>query len=292
VDGIEENEATLTFAGPRTGVASWLAGPAASGSAEYASPDALAVISAATRTPEQVFHELLGLLSRFDAKTVDRLRAMESETGVNVSAELAASLGTDFTISVETPTLPVPGWIAAIEVYRPEAVDAALERLVESYNRRVPASEDNRKLVATQESVDGRVWKSIGLGMPGFGFTWTYDRGYLVAGADRGVVSRAISTRASGLTLIRSDAFRSRLPGLTGLHPSAFAWFHLEEAAKAAGEFAKNPALKAYQGLRAPSLIAINGETERIRAASRTRITSLVLDALMTKGPGRGTMNP
>jgi hypothetical protein len=50
--------------------------------------------------------------------------------------------------------------------------------------------------------------------------------------------------------------------------------------------------LKAYQGLRAPSLIAINGETERIRAASRTRITSLVLDALMTKGPGRGTMNP
>ena len=34
---MEENEATLLFAGPRTGVASWLAGPGSAGSAEYAS---------------------------------------------------------------------------------------------------------------------------------------------------------------------------------------------------------------------------------------------------------------
>ena len=42
-----------------------------------------------------------------------------------------------------------------------------------------------------------------------------------------------------------------------------------------------NPALKAFANDREPILLVINGETERIRAASRTRLTSLVLDGLL-----------
>ena len=36
---------------------------------------------------------------------------------------------------IETPTLPIPGWIAAAEVYRQSSLDESLRRFVEAFNR-------------------------------------------------------------------------------------------------------------------------------------------------------------
>jgi hypothetical protein len=48
-----------------------------------------------------------------------------------------------------------------------------------------------------------------------------------------------------------------------------------------------NPAIQKMAADRDPVLVVLNGETERIRVASRTRITSLLLD-MMTTGSALG----
>jgi hypothetical protein len=45
-------------------------------------------------------------------------------------------------------------------------------------------------------------------------------------------------------------------------------------------------------GSRDPVLIVVDGETERIHAASRTRLTSLILDLMLIHGAGPQNTNP
>mgnify|MGYP000417147855 CR=1 FL=1 len=275
VQGMEENEATVLFSGPRTGVASWLAAPGSSGSAEYASADAIAVFSAATRNPRQIMEELASLLPSF----ADHLREMQAKTGVNPINDIAAALGTDFTLSLETASVPIPGFIAAIEVYQPATLNATIARLVEAYNRQAATE---RKLVLKEESVDGRAWRSLTLS--GFGLQWTFDRGYWIVSMDRAVAVRALATRAGGFPLVRSAQFKAQMPTLAGVQTSGFAWFNLGPAADIISSLAPSPQFKKFLAIREPSLITFNGETERIQVASRTRLTSLMLDTMVNFG--------
>ncbi|MBL8237850.1 MAG: FecR domain-containing protein [Bryobacterales bacterium] len=277
VQGVEENEATLLFNGPRAGMAAWLAAPGSAGSAEYASADALAVFSAATRNPRQIMEDMMALAPGFGA----HLREIEAKTGVNPVNDIAAALGTDFTLSVETATIPIPGFVAAVEVYQPATLNATIARLTEAYNREAPAE---RKVVLKQESVEGRVWHSLTLS--GFGFHWTFDRGYWILSADRAVAIRAIATRGGGFPLIRSTAFKGQMPTLTGVQTSGFVWLNLGPAAGMLSSFHSSKQFQQFLAVREPSLITFNGETERIQVASRTRLTSLMLDTMMNAGVG------
>lgn len=272
VSGNEENEATVMFTGPRTGVASWLGAPGALGSAEYASADAVAVFATSTRNPRQIVDELTAMLPGF----ADHLREIELKTGVNPANDVAAALGTDFTLSVETASVPIPGVLAAVEVYQPATLNAAIGRMVDAFNKQSPAE---RQLVMKQEMVDGRQWHSVTLS--GLGLHWTFDRGYWIASLDRAVATRALATRAGGFPLVRSEAFKSRMPTLVGLHPSGFAWINLGPAADTITSFVTAPELKKFLAVREPSLVTFNGETERIQVASRTRLTSLMLDTML-----------
>jgi len=47
------------------------------------------------------------------------------------------------------------------------------------------------------------------------------------------------------------------------------------------------PALQSLLTSRDPVLIMFNGETERIAAYSRTRLTSLLIDVMLTRGAGQ-----
>ena len=275
VQGMEENVATVLFAGPRTGIASWLAAPGSSGSAEYASADALAVFSAATKNPRQIMEELASLVPGF----ADHLREIQTKTGVNPVNDIAAALGTDFTLSLETASIPIPGVVVAIEVYQPATLNSTIARLVEAYNLEAAA---DRKLTLKQESIDGRAWHS--LFMSGIGAHWTFDRGYWILAMDRAVAVRALATRAGGFPLVRSAQFKAQMPTLAGVQSSGFAWFNLGPAADIISSFAPSPQFKKFLAIREPSLITFTGETERIQVASRTRLTSLMLDTMMNAG--------
>jgi len=277
----EDNEISLAFTGPRTGFASWLASPAAASSAEYVSSDAVFALSAATRNPRQIFDELTAQLGRWNPSWIEGLRKAEAETGVQFSTDLAAALGTDFTFAVETPSLPIPGWILAIEAYRPETYTTTMRRLVDTYNRRPGAT----PLTMKQEKVSGVDWFSLQMAGQSIQLHWTFDRGYLVQGGDRALVQRAVATRSGGFPLVRSAKYRAQQPDASGLHQSGFLWINVGDALGNLAALVENPTYRKLLENREPSLLTFTGETERIRSASRTRISSLLFDMLLAQGP-------
>jgi hypothetical protein len=282
--GRDDNEATLSFDGPRTGIASWLAPPGSAGSAEYVSSDAALVLSASTRDPRQAFDELL---ANVGGTFVEALRAFESKLGIGIGADIASSLGADFTFAVERVALPVPGWVAAFEVVKPAVLDDTVRRLADAFSRDLPADQSARKVSVTRQVENGRTWTSIG--SSGFTLHWTYDRGYLVASPDRALAARAIALRESGSSLVRSASFQDRVPATGGFHHSGFVWFNTngalaDFASLLQSSGAQSAALKTILSSRDPILLTLDGEMERIHAASRTRLTSVILDLMMVHG--------
>lgn len=278
-----ENSALLTFNGQREGLASWLASPAATAAGEYISSEALVAGSVTTRNPLQLFDSLLDTLSRMSPDAIGHLREFEQKTGVNFGNDIAGALGTDYAYAVETPTLPIPGWIAAAEVYRQASLDESLRRFVEAFNRE---SKDT-KLTLTTETTGGRTWTTLKTSALPTALQMTYDRGYLLLSSDRAIITRAIQTRTGGFPLVRSAKFRNQLPTGAGVHQSAFFWVNTSDSVRQMLSGVVTGQLATLLQSREPLLILVNGETERIAASSRNRITSLVFDMMlagMTQG--------
>lgn len=275
----DESEATLSFRGAREGIASWLAAPGGIGSAEYVSPDAIAASAGSTRDPRQAFDQLLSILGA-DSEIMTQIRELESETGIDVRDDVAASLGTDFVIALEGMSLAEPQWIAVFEVLNPGALDQAVRRMVATFNMHVGADQPEFRLSFTEESVNGRTWKMLSNSTPApDALSWTYDRGYLVASTDRATALRAINVRDSASSLIHSSKFQQQFPSGGGVHNSGFFWLDL-------GRFADvlAPLGQETLGLEnggGPLLIVITGDDDWIRWATRARLTSLIFDLLL-----------
>jgi hypothetical protein len=280
--GIQDNEATLSFQGARTGIASWLATPGPLGSSEYLPADAVFAISASTRNPRQAFDELTASLGSFGGELDRELREFETETGVNVGNDIAGALGADFTFIIERPSIPMPSWLAAAEVLQPAVLDATIRRIVDAANRK---AEGRYQLTLGQESVNGRAWSTLKSSASAITVYWTYDRGYLIASTDRATAARAIATREAGAGVVRTARFQQQLPASGSVHYSSFLWINTQGALRDLAGLVQNPAIKGLLENRDPVLVVLNGETERIHAASRTRLTSLILDLMVVHGP-------
>ncbi|MEX2260700.1 MAG: FecR domain-containing protein [Bryobacteraceae bacterium] len=281
--GTRDNEATLTFQGARTGIASWLATPGSAGSAEYVPSESVFALSASTRNPRQAFDELLGMLGQGAGDLAADLRQFEAETGINVGNDIAVALGADFTLAVERPSIPIPAWFGAIEVLHPALLDSTIRRLVDAVNRKA-----GERLILSEETVNGRMWTALREADNPTTLYWTYDRGYVVASTDRAAAARAIATRANGTPMIHSARFRAQLPGSGSAHNSGFIWINVQGALRDLAGLIQHPSLKLLLETRDPALIVLNGETERIHVASRTRLTSLILDLMVVSGPKPG----
>jgi hypothetical protein len=125
-------------------------------------------------------------------------------------------------------------------------------------------------------------------GLP-FGVTWTYDRGYLVAASDRASAERAIATRNGGSPLVWSSEFLGQLPSSAGMHPSAFAWLNTRGAFGVFSALTQSSALSELLAGRDPVLVVFDGTAERIHAASRARLTGLIMDVMMIESLSRAT---
>ena len=134
------------------------------------------------------------------------------------------------------------------------------------------------------------MWSIIKPGGLPVSMTWTYDRGYLVAASDRGVAERAIATANGGTPLVWSPDFLNQLPSSGGLHPSAFGWVNVKGAGEIVAPLIQKPALRELLASREPILVVFDGTAEQIHAASRTRITGLILDAMMIERLGQAVV--
>ena len=287
IQGIEENEVSLTFKGPRMGMASWLADAGSGGAAEYLSGDTVFAIYASTREPRQLFEEITAQLAKLDPSFGSELAQAEAKLGISFSNDLAAALGTESAFSVEGLSLNGPVWTLAALVNNPAGLDSTVRRLVDVANAELAAEDPAKKIIIEQETADGRTWTTMKSGITPFMVTWTYDRGYLVAASDRAAALRSIANRNGGLPLVWSSAFQQQLPSSAGLHPSGFAWLNTKGALQGLAAFVQSAALQQLISERDPILVVFNGSSEQIHSASRTRISGLVMDAMLMQSLGQ-----
>jgi hypothetical protein len=287
--GAEENEVTLAFQSARTGMASWLADTGSGGAAEYLSSDALLAGYVSMREPNQLFQEFTALMAKQDESFEAELAKVNEKLGVGYFQDLTAALGTEAAFALNGFSVSGPAWTMAAVVYNPTVVDQSLRKMMDTINAELGPDEQDKRIVFEQETVNGRLWSTMRAGGFPFAITWTYDRGYMVAGSDRGSAERAIATRYGGAPLVWSQEFLAQLPSSAGIHPSAFAWLNAKGALELLSGFTQSPALKELLATREPALVVFDATAERIHAASRARISGLIMDMMLLQSLGGAT---
>jgi len=279
--GALENEITLAFDGPRTGLGSWLADAGSGGAAEYLPVDALVAGYVSTREPLQLFEELTTQVTRLDPDFSRGMATLDEKLGAGFVQNLTAAVGTESAFAMTGFSASGPSWVMASVANNPGVIDSSLQKLVETFNAELGPDEQSKRVVLAQESAGGRTWNTLRPGGLPIGITWTYDRGYLVAASDRGVAERAIGTRNGGGQLVWSPDFLGQLPSSAGLHPSAFVWLNPKGALGALAALAPNSPIAKLVAGRDPVLVVFDGTPERIHASSRTRVSGLILDVML-----------
>jgi hypothetical protein len=271
---------------------SWLADAGSGGAAEYLPADALLAGYVSTREPLQLFEELTAQLTKSEPDFERGLATMDDKLGAGFIQNLTAALGTEAALAVTGLSVTGPTWVMASLTNNPAVIDSSLQKLVETFNAELGPDEQDKRIVFGQESAGGRTWSTIKPGGVPLGITWTYDRGYMVAGSDRGCAERAIGTRNGGSPLVWSPDFLAQLPSSAGLHPSAFGWLNTKGALGILSALAPSPALEKLVAARDPILVVFDGSAEQIHAASRTRITGLIMDAMLIESLGGPNLGP
>jgi hypothetical protein len=289
--GAVENEVTFAFQGARTGMGSWLADSGSGGVAEYLPADALIAGYVSTREPLQLFEEFTAQLTRSEPGFSDGLTEVDQKLGAGFIQNLTAALGTEAAVAVTGVSVSGPTWVMAAVANNPAVIDSSLQKLVETFNAELAPDEQNKRIVFQQESVGGRMWSTMKPGGLPLGVSWTYDGGYMVAASDRAVAERAIATRNGGSPLVWSPAFLDQLPSSAGLHPPAFAWINAKGALGILSTLTSNPAVGELAAGRDPILVMFDASPERIHAASRTRISGLIMDAMLIESLSRVTLD-
>jgi len=277
--GVEENEMALAFKRTRAGIASMLAATGSGGAAEYLSTDSIAAIYASTREPQQVFEELAALLSQFSPAFQGSLATVEAQIGTSFSNDLARAFGTESAFAIEGVSATGPVWTMAVLVNDSSVIDSAMRKLPDAVNDGFEKAGKPDRMKIEQESLDGRTWKKLNI--PPFSITWTYDRGYMVAGSDRGAAAKAVATRNGGTPLVWSSLFQQQLSSSTGLHPSGFVWLNTKGTFEALAALAPNPVVRELLAQRDPILVSFGGTTEQIRVVSRTGLSGLILNLML-----------
>lgn len=234
-DGRSQLEAGLSYRERRVGAAAWLGEPAALSGLEFISPGAHAATAVILEQPEQIVESLFGFLT-----TVEPDAALDPElrVGQDLLSGVAAALGGQVAFALDGPLLPRPSWRAALEVYDAEALQAAIERIVETMNAKALEAHPELDPSAPPLRLEsGRIgdrpsWSiTLDADLDELEFRptvhYTFADGYLVAAPSAALVDAAIRQRDSGVNLGTSADFVGALPVGSEIDFSAIAWQNL-----------------------------------------------------------------
>ncbi len=279
--GRTENGASLSFAGDRHGMASWLAAPGRMGTLDFFSPEASFASSFVIKNPGTLLTELIGL-----AGANPILAEFQQQTGVNLLTDIAQNLGGEMTVAIDGPLLPTPSWKVAIEADNPARIEWALEQAVSAAARDYP---DMPVSITTAQS-NGLTYYSLTSPKIAYTIDYTFTDGYMLLAPSAALLQSAIETRTSGLTLARSTAFRAQLPQDGHTNFSAIMYYNMGSSVgpiidqlKSGGLMTadQKKSLALLDTNREPGLIYAYGEPDRITVATRGSFFGLGLDTLI-----------
>jgi hypothetical protein len=266
------HSASLTFNGARHGMASWLAEPGPMGSLEFVSKDATFAASFVTRDPRQLLVEVIAMAG--SPNDLER-RFLD---------DIASSLGGEVTVAMDGALLPTPAWEIAVELENAPRLQGVIEQILPSVQK---------------EQVEGRTYYSISeTPMP---VHYTFVDGYWLLGSSRAQLMRAISNRAAAQTLPRSAEFRAQMPQDGHTFFSGLMYYNLGSTLGPVVDQLKTTGMltpevqaqaDAVMTNRAPGLVYVYGEPDRIQVGSRSTLFQMALQALLAGNPLMGLPIP
>ncbi|MFN7975726.1 MAG: hypothetical protein U0166_25860 [Acidobacteriota bacterium] len=209
--GVSQSRATLSFDGPRRGVASWLAAPAPMGSLDYVSPQARLVCALALKDPALAMDDLLHVLDAAGTEAREAIASLEDTAHLRIHDDLAAPLGGEIAIAIDGPVLPFPAWKAIVEVYDPARLQKAIEWIVQDCDARL--RQNGEQGVVLEPAVPGsRTFYAIHARGETGGIYYVMQDGYAVVASSREVLDQALRIREAGHGIARSAKFRALCP--------------------------------------------------------------------------------
>ncbi|MBZ5620208.1 MAG: FecR domain-containing protein [Acidobacteriia bacterium] len=284
VNGQLKAAASLEFDGPRTGIAALLAEPAPMGSLDYVSPDATLVTAFAVKNSSAIVDQVMGLMDNLPMVTSKTRADVHQQTGQDVRKDVAASLGGEFSLSLDGPLFPVPSWKLVTEIYDPARLQTTLQKLIEAHDQDAAKSGD-KPLRTSLETLEGHTYYMIasGDGNPLTELHYTFADGYLIAGPSRALVSRALQIKMAGTSITHSAQFIAMTPRDHHAHFSALIYEKLGTTlaplASLLGAFAPagggipQGAMQNLGNIK-PMMIAAYGEPDRITIAGAGDLSS------------------
>lgn len=284
--GNSELRAALSFNGARQGVASWLGAPSPAGSLDFVSPDASFAASIVMKNPRVMMQELLGMVGGSDSNFSQELNEIQTRAGVNLLDDVAAPLGSDVTLAMDSGLTPV----LAFEVYDPNRLQQTLSVLIDRFNQQAPANAG--RLTLTSNQVNGRTFYAIGNSKaPALAAHYTFFSGYLVASSSDANVLIAIGNKQAGNTLASSNNFRAKLPPDGYANFSAMVYSNLGSSvgdlAKQLNSSGKQQVLSGLIANSGPGLVCVYGDADRIVAAAKGSFLGFDLSTLVGLQEGR-----
>jgi hypothetical protein len=285
-NGSAEMRAAVSFDGTRQGIASWLGAPSPAGSLDFVSPDASFAASMIMKNPRVMMQELLGFAAGTDADVTSALNEFEAHAGVDLLNDVAAPLGTDVTLAMDSGLAP----ILAIEVNDPTHLQQTLQTLVQRFNQQMKQQTAARigALNLTSVQVNGRTFYSISnANAPGLSVYYTFVDGYLLASSSQANVLTAIQNKQSGHVLADSAAFRAKLPADGYANFSAMIYSNMGSSLGSLAKQLKPSGQQQQQAVTAllsqggSGLICVYGEADKITAAARGSFLGFDLGTLV-----------
>jgi hypothetical protein len=282
IGGKTENSATVSFAGQRAGIASWLGAPGPMGTLDFVSPDATMAAAFVIKNPWELVNDLFRSMDTNKEESdvqVDRRRLI---------SEMSQALGGEFAFAVDGPLLPTPSWKFAIEVYNPDRLQAGIEDAINQINRQSTGP----KLQLAKADAGGRTFYQITadktLPLP-VEIDYTYVDSYLLAAANRTLLTQSMQNRQTGHGLTRSDNFRAQLPRDGQVNFSAILYHNIGTALAPIADQLKNTnalspaqrsAIDTLTANSAPGLIYAYGQQDRIVVSTNSGFFGLNVNSL------------
>ncbi len=291
IAGRSNTAAVLSFRGPRTGVASWLARPAAIGSLEFVSPEAGFAAGFVVKEPKAALEELFTWMAANNSGFTTHLAMVEGVLGLSILNDLAGPLGGEFSVALDGPALPVPSWKVVAEVYDPGRLQQSFEKVIAAYNT-MATSKGTPTVTFSQEQAGGRTYYKLVIpqAAPWNEVDWVFADGYLLAAPSRTLLDRAIQYRATGYTLVRSQAYQAMLPADRFANFSGMVYQNLAtgiapilETMGASKGPAGTPLRSMLTELKA-TLVTVYGEEDKITVASQGSLFGLSFANLIQMG--------
>jgi len=273
------NRITLEFNGERHGIASWLAAPAPMGSLDYVSSNVGAVVSFVSKQPALMLDDVFSTIGASDPNFKQSLAQTNSELGLDLRNDLAGALGGELTLALDGPVLPTPSWKAIVEVNNSGALQVAIDKLVQSFNRETQKS-SQPGMTLTQTQVGGRTFYTIQSQGAGLSteYDYTFADGYMIMAPSRALVLAALQTHANGTSLARSASFHALLPNDNQANFSGVIYQNLSPILKPLASQISSQQLAFLQQMATdakPSVFCAYGESDRIEVASSGKLFDL-----------------